>query len=281
MVHEIGNRTYIVARCRAARPRRRPHDAGRHGALGGRVRRCCSPSTAGSRTTATCGGCGPAWPASASAWSGWDHCRRRRKRRARADAADRCAGLFYTATTLDGFIADEHDSLAWLFEQEIDEGGPGGLRRVHRRHRRDGDGLDDATSGSRDHMERTGEAWAYDIPCWVFTHRDLEPLDEDIRFVAGEVEDHHAAIAESAGDRDSGWSAAATSPASSPTLGHLAPGDARRSRPVTLGAGRPLFPRRHDLKLVEVGRNGDFVVATYDVRRPGREATRTPRGRRG
>ena len=25
---------------------------------------------------------------------------------------------FYTATTLDGFIADEHDSLAWLFKQE-------------------------------------------------------------------------------------------------------------------------------------------------------------------
>ena len=24
--------------------------------------------------------------------------------------------IFYTATTLDGFIADEHDSLDWLFE---------------------------------------------------------------------------------------------------------------------------------------------------------------------
>ena len=35
--------------------------------------------------------------------------------------------------------------------------------------------------------------------------------------------------------------------------------------PVTLGAGRPLFPRRHDLKLVETSRNGDFIVATYDV----------------
>ena len=36
------------------------------------------------------------------------------------------AGIFYTATTLDGFIADEHDSLAWLFEQKTDEGGPAG-----------------------------------------------------------------------------------------------------------------------------------------------------------
>ena len=38
--------------------------------------------------------------------------------------------------------------------------------------------------------------------------------------------------------------------------------------PVTLGAGRPLFPRRHDLRLVETGRSGDFVVATYDVKGP-------------
>ena len=48
--------------------------------------------------------------------------------------------------------------------------------------------------------------------------------------------------------------------------------------PVTLGAGRPLLPRRHDLKLVEVGRNGDFVVATYDVVGPQRTTRlRTPR----
>ena len=32
--------------------------------------------------------------------------------------------LFYTAMTLDGFLADEHDSLAWLFKQDIDQQGP-------------------------------------------------------------------------------------------------------------------------------------------------------------
>jgi dihydrofolate reductase len=35
--------------------------------------------------------------------------------------------------------------------------------------------------------------------------------------------------------------------------------------PVTLGAGRPLFPRRFDLRLVEVHQNKAFIAARYDV----------------
>ena len=35
--------------------------------------------------------------------------------------------------------------------------------------------------------------------------------------------------------------------------------------PVTVGAGRPLFPRRFDLRLVDVDRNRDFLCARYDV----------------
>ena len=31
---------------------------------------------------------------------------------------------YYTAMTLDGFLADEHDSLDWLFVQDQDEQGP-------------------------------------------------------------------------------------------------------------------------------------------------------------
>jgi dihydrofolate reductase len=35
--------------------------------------------------------------------------------------------------------------------------------------------------------------------------------------------------------------------------------------PVTLGAGRPLFPRRFDLRLAEVHQNKAFIAARYDV----------------
>jgi dihydrofolate reductase len=38
--------------------------------------------------------------------------------------------------------------------------------------------------------------------------------------------------------------------------------------PVTLGSGRPLFPRRHALRLDEVARNGAFACARYAVLGP-------------
>jgi dihydrofolate reductase len=38
--------------------------------------------------------------------------------------------------------------------------------------------------------------------------------------------------------------------------------------PVTLGAGAPLLPRRVELRLEEVARNGDFACARYAVARP-------------
>jgi hypothetical protein len=35
--------------------------------------------------------------------------------------------------------------------------------------------------------------------------------------------------------------------------------------PVTLGAGAPLLPRRIELRLEELGRNGDFAAVRYAV----------------
>ena len=142
---------------------------------------------------------------------GWDHSRGAASAARAQGLTETCQwsldtgvierGLYYTATTLDGFIADEHDSLAWLFVQDIDQEALGGYNGFIT-------GVGAMVMGSttymwlRDHLQQTGEAWSYDIPCWVFTHRELEVLGEDIRFVSGAVEDHHAEIAESAGDRD-------------------------------------------------------------------------------
>ena len=38
--------------------------------------------------------------------------------------------------------------------------------------------------------------------------------------------------------------------------------------PVTLGGGAPLLPRRLELRLEELGQNGDFAAAKYSVVSP-------------
>lgn len=174
---------------------------------------------------------------------------------------------YYTATTLDGFIADEHDSLDWLFVQPHDTSGPMNYDDFFA-------GIGAVCMGATtyawilDHQVATGEAWAYPMPSWVFTHRRFDvPDGADVRFVAGAVEPVHAEMAAAAGGKDL-WVIGG---------GHLAADFATAGlldevvvsiAPVTLGAGRPLFPRPFDLELVELDRNGAFACARYTISRP-------------
>lgn len=172
--------------------------------------------------------------------------------------------IFYTASTLDGYLADEHDSLDWLFTQELDEDGP-------MNHRGFISTVGAMVMGSTtyrwilDHGRSTGEPWAYDIPCWVFTHRDLERIEgADVRFTAGAVADVHAELVAAARGHDVwmvGGGDLAAQFAEQGLLDELMVSIA----PVTLGAGRPLFPRRFDLELTELVRNGAFACARYAV----------------
>ena len=170
---------------------------------------------------------------------------------------------FYTATTLDGFIADEHDSLEWLFTQPQDEGGAMNYE----------DFIKDVGAMAMgattyqwvvDHLATSGEKWMYDIPCWVFTHRDLEPIGEGITFTAAPVPEVHAAMAEAAGGRDL-WMVGGGDLAAQLAEHGLLDELVLSIAPVTLGAGRPLFPRRWSFELKEYDRNGAFLCARYGV----------------
>ena len=181
---------------------------------------------------------------------------------------------YFTATTLDGYIADEHDSLDWLFVQENDPDGPMGhgafMQRV-------GAMVMGATTylWVRDHMSRTGEGWSYDIPCWVMTHRGLPPIaGADIRFAAADDDDAvrrlHSELVAASDGRDVwvvGGGALAGAFATAGVLDDVVVAIA----PVTLGGGRQLLPRPVDLRLVELDRNGAFACARYEVVGP-REA---------
>ncbi len=181
---------------------------------------------------------------------------------------------YYTASTLDGFIADEHNSLEWLFPTERGEdatqrwdgflGAVGAMAM--------GSTTYEWVLGHEDllaHPERWRGFYG-DRPTWVFSHRELPGVDgADIRFVSGDVAPVHAQMRAAAGERNLwlvGGGDLVGQFHDAGLLDQLVVGVA----PVTLGAGAPLLPRRIEgLRLVEVHRDGQLVSLTYDVTPPG------------
>src|SRR3954468_24414164 len=97
---------------------------------------------------------------------------------------------YYTATSIDGFIADEDNSLDWLFQ--VDEGTDNPFGAFFA-------GVGAFAMGAttyewvlrNDNLLEEPQNWQDmygDMPCWVFTHRDLPPVPEaNIFFVSGDV----------------------------------------------------------------------------------------------
>lgn len=172
-------------------------------------------------------------------------------------------GIYCTGTTLDGFLADEEDSLDWLTSQDIDPQGPMG-------HEAFMEGIGAMVMGATtyrwigDHMAEAGDDWYYDIPCFVFTHGTPDPLGEGIQIVSGPPAEHHAEVVEAAGERDIWVVGGGDLAAQWAEAGYLHEIQVSIA-PVTLGTGRPLLPRPFDLELTRVDRNRAFVCAWYRV----------------
>src|ERR671936_1427421 len=113
---------------------------------------------------------------------------------------------YYTATSLDGFIADPDNSLGWLFTRQRDEDGPLNYGDFIAR-------VGAMAMGSTtyewilDHEFRGKDPanwrWPYDIPCWVFTHRRLPVVpDSRIEFTSADIGTVHQKMAAAAGERN-------------------------------------------------------------------------------
>lgn len=170
---------------------------------------------------------------------------------------------YYTATTLDGFLADDHDDLGWLLRQPIDETGPMNYTDFI------GD-IGVVVMGATtyrwvvDHEVGGGKPWPYTTPTFVFTHRDLEPVAPSIRFVSGPLADRRQTLLDAAAGKDIwvvGGGDLAARFAEAGMLDEIIVNIA----PVMLGSGRPLFTRPADLRLIDHGRNEAFVCARYEV----------------
>ena len=177
--------------------------------------------------------------------------------------------VYYTGSSLDGFIADEQNSLDWLTSQPTPPG---------ERFDRFLAGVGALVMGrttyewvfQHEDLQSNPERWAAfygDRPTWVFSHRDLPTVPGAPMAVAqGDVGTYHPAIVAAAADRDVwlvGGGDLVGQFADLGLLDRVVVGVA----PVTLGAGAPLLPRAlvGRLTLTDVERDGVFAYLTYQV----------------
>lgn len=167
---------------------------------------------------------------------------------------------FYTAASLDGFIADEQHTLAWLFRQDHAGDGPLNYDEFFAR-------IGAVVMGSTTYewlLRHEEGRWPYQVPAWVLTTRDLPQADGDLRFVRGDVRPVHAQMAAAAKGKDL-WIIGGGDLAGQFADAGLLDEIIIYIAPVTLGGGAPLLPRALDLQLDEVHRNQAFACARYSV----------------
>jgi dihydrofolate reductase len=185
---------------------------------------------------------------------------------------------YYTATSIDGFIADENNSLDWLFE--VDEGTENPFGEFF-------EGVGAFAMGAttyewvleHDNLLEEPENWhdMYgDVPCWVFTHRDLPPVpDANVFMISGDVRRVHEAMIVAAQGKNV-WLAGGGNLVSQFVAEGLLDEIILGIAPTILGEGIPMLRRRvlvDDLILTGVREVGQFAYLTYavgDVARLGR-----------
>jgi dihydrofolate reductase len=177
---------------------------------------------------------------------------------------------YYTAASIDGYIADQDNSLEWLFDVDGGTENPfGGFFR----------GVGAFAMGAttyewvleNDNVLAEPQNWhdLYgDVPCWVFANREL-PLvpDANIFMVSGDVKRVHEAMLVAAKGKNVwlvGGGDFVGQFVDQGLLDEIILGIA----PVLLGSGAPLLPRRltsQELALTGVAQIGRFAYLTYAV----------------
>jgi dihydrofolate reductase len=179
---------------------------------------------------------------------------------------------YYTATSIDGFIADQDNSLDWLLEADAGGGeGYGGFGTFFA-------GIGAFAMGATTYVwiaeNQDLSFWENeygDTPCWVFAHRDLPELPgANVTVVTGDVLPVHEAMVAAAGGKNI-WLVGGGELVGQFADHGLLDEVIVSVAPVMLGGGSPLLPRRllsSRLTLLRVDRAGPFAELTYAVGAP-------------
>jgi dihydrofolate reductase len=179
---------------------------------------------------------------------------------------------YYTASSIDGFIADSDNSLSWLFQFSE----PSGMEDEYPRFIAQVGAMAMGSTTYEWIAQHTGflddaSKWEYDLPTWVFSSRELPRVEgPDIRFVSGDVVAVHEEMLRVADPRNVwlvGGGDLVGQFHDKGLLDEVIIGMAS----VTLGSGAPLLPRRivtPPLQLLSATAYGaDFVMLHYAVRK--------------
>jgi dihydrofolate reductase len=179
---------------------------------------------------------------------------------------------YYTASSIDGFIADPDNSLDWLFQfseaSGIEDQFPKFMEQVGA-----------MAMGSTTYewvANHTGfltdaAKWEYTVPTWVFSSRELPRVDgPDIRFVSGDVRPIYNEMVQAAEGKNV-WLVGGGDLVGQFHDQGLLDEVIISIASVFLGSGAPLLPRRivtPPLQLLEATAYGaDFAMLRYAVRK--------------
>jgi len=167
--------------------------------------------------------------------------------------------IYFTGSSLDGFIVDDRASIDWLTSRDIDPAGPFGYQAFSRSI---GALVMGATTYEWVRDKRPGE-WPFPQPTWVLTHRpEIVRPDHPVQAFAGDVAELHPQLVQAAGYKDV-WVVGGGDAAAQFVRAGLVDELVVTYAPCTLGSGGLLLPVKSEWSLIESGINRDFVCARW------------------
>lgn len=166
---------------------------------------------------------------------------------------------YYTASSVDGFIATTDHSLDWLLSRDIDQAGPMSYPSF-----REHVGAMAMGATTYQWILDHDEGWDYTLPAWVFTHREFSAPDGDVRFTQAPVAEVHAEMVPAAGGLNV-WVVGGGDLVGQFCDAGLLDEVWVQYAPVTLGDGAPLLTRRVELRLEELAQNREFACGRWSV----------------
>lgn len=169
------------------------------------------------------------------------------------------ATVYYTASSLDGYIVDEADSLDWLTSRDIDQAGPFNYDEFI------------ATIGAVVMGAATYEwitanhpgEWMYEQPSWVMTRRPhIVAEGHPVQTFDGDITDLHPKLVSAAAGKDV-WLVGGGDVAAQFVSAGLVDEMIVSYAPCSLGAGSRVLPVRSEWVLLDSAVNREFVCARW------------------